>query len=547
MLAGLPVGQTVCARAARQCGPPVARAEDGTFAVHVLAVVRLVPVEPCVLVEQLGRALVGRNRGEDPPQTRADGESPGVAELLLLHAHGHVYEALVLLLTQGREEHLIQQHAVADDRDEHRGVVHRGREQRLDEERDALPAGDPRHDVQQRRHPHDRVDQERQRRTPDEQVVRQVLRHTHLTHRPDGPARLHEEGLDEPLEPPTLLVLGLLQGPRRLLERDGVDHLDLEAAALEPRREIGVLGDVVRVPDVRDGDHLVVSPELQRTVLPIDPPEGGRQEVVAGATERRDQAQTGQTRQHPPEVDDVLGPVERVGLATPRVPELEHPLHAGDAPVTDRVVVERRDSLEELHGLGPVLEVPDEQALTRDHVHGVVARLGLGARTDVRHLDQFHVRGQGVLANHAQRVHIVFVDDEQHLQLVGRVHDATDALHDQPEARSALFPHGNEHAVGRQGRVVTVSDVQVRETESPAGERHDDLEPDEHHVERGDQRSDELAECGRARDGAVQDGGHSEHSEQDFLPAGEEDLGGLILATAGTVGTALCHGGHTLL
>lgn len=546
---GLDVRRTTGQRrrgAARQGQHRGLAAEDRVLATHVITVLGLVPVGTLALVEQLGETLVGRHRGEDPPQRRQE-QRKDQAVLLLLRADRQVREALVLLLTQGREEHLIHQHRTAAQPHEHGRVVQHRREQRLDEERDALPAAEPRGDVQHRRRPHDRVDQERQRRAPDVQVVRQVPHHAHFAHRPERPARLDQERDQEALEPATPLVLGLLQTARRLLEGDAVEHLDGVAQLREAHRQVDVLGHVVDIPHVRDRDPATLVTELQRTVRLIDRPEGVDVEVVAGAAERRDQAQADQTGQQPTEVDHVLGPVERVDAATARVPELEHPLHAGDGLVPDRPVVERRDRLEELKHLGAVLEVPDDQALPLDELHGVVARHGLvaGGALDGFDRDQLHVRQQLVLPHDVQRGLVVIVDDEQDLELTHRVGNPQDRVHQPLETVGGLTPHGDEHAVHGQLGVVDSQIARSRESVTGAHEGHEQLEADEDQVEHRDHRDHNPGQCRRTRQNSVERGGQDEHQTEHFLTRRQEDLSGLLLAPGGV--RIQSHVGHPFL
>jgi hypothetical protein len=520
-----------------QCRHGVVAVAEHRLLLRVGVVLGLVPEPAGGLPEKLQEANVRRVGGEDPPDHQAAQQPRGQAVRLLLHLRRQLLEALMLLLLQGRDEHLEERQQVTEERHTDRRVeVQRRREQRLDEERDAPPVGQPGHDVQQRRRPHDRVDQEGDRRATDEQVVDEVLDHAHFAHRRERLARLHQEGEQEALEPPTPLPRRLREGVGRGLVGDEVAHLDGVAAALEAHGQVGVLGDVPGVPDPRDSDLLAVDDVNILPVLLGDLPEGGRQEVVAGATERRDESQPREAREHPPEVDDVLGPVERADSSEPRVHELEHALDARDGLVTQPPVVHRCHCLEQLHQDGLVLEIVDREAFPGHEVHGVVTRLRLGGRGARNRgvLDQPHVARQLPPVHDVDGGLVVLVDDEQDLEQLRRILDPRQPVQQAAETFGRLVPHGDEQAVGRQVRVVDARDLDGRELVARARDGHRRLHDEERHVERGGQRHEEAKERLRAgpdQRQAVQERRQEQTSEEELLTPSEEDRRGLLFAT----------------
>ena len=245
-----------------------------------------------------------------------------------------------------------------------------------------------------RQRPEDRVEQEDER-AADEQLEGDEALEARLAQELHRVAHVDEVGLDVALDPARALADPVLEVRVGLLERRRVDHRRAVAGLVQADAEIGVLGDVVRVPGA----------ELAQPL---------GDEVVRRAAERDRRAVGVQARQQQLEPHRVLGrePAREQVLVGVVVVELR--LDAGDVRVGLR---ERDDDLLELVGIGAVLGVEDDRDVAARQHQAVVARLRLGLRLRVGHDDEAEVRRQVHRLDREDRLVVVLLAQQQDVEL----------------------------------------------------------------------------------------------------------------------------------
>src|SRR5271165_759492 len=146
-------------------------------------------------------------------------------------------------------------------------------------------------------------------------------------------SRVDKPGLHVPLQPTSPLVSRLPSGVRSFLVCLGVEHPDAVAGQRETKCEISVLGHVVGIPGAEKVPAAARILKLPGAIGPSHVVEGFHPEVVAGATQWRDQAQARQADENCLEVDHIFGPVEGTDPASTGVPEGKLCLHAADTRI----------------------------------------------------------------------------------------------------------------------------------------------------------------------------------------------------------------------
>jgi hypothetical protein len=335
-------------------------------------------------------------------------------------------------------------------------------------------------------------------------------------------------GLRESLQPPASLVLGH-QGPvGRLFIGDRIEHPDLVARHRQPEGQVGILGDVVRVPGTTHGDGVPRTiGEFPPAVRGGDSFERHAAEVIAGAPERGDKPQPGHADEHPAEVGHVLGPVKGTDPAPARVPEHELGLQAADALVR-RAGPETRYRLEQLVWFGAILGIVDGHDLAGGVTVPVVTCLRLGARPrvgggeDLEVTRQVH-RGRGDLG-----FLVVFFQQEQDLQFPGRVTQAGKRLHQGVQDVGFPVQRHQDRVPGQIGVVFGRENV-LRLLRFRRGAPDDDLEDDEDDVERDDQGDGHLEQDDRPERRCDRDSRHKRGGREYHLAGAQQPRCGFRL------------------
>ena len=303
---------------------------------------------------------------------------------------------------------------------------------------------------------------------------------------------MHERRHQVTLDPPRALPDEVAVRPIRLLVRRRADDTDGLAEGGRPDAEVGVLGDVERVP----------AAELS---------EGLGAEVVRRAAERDRQVHRFETGQHVVEPERVLEreePGERVLLG---VEVVQCGLYA------DAVLVapaERDDRGLQLLGVRPVLGVVDDEELAAGEVEPDVARLRLRLRVAGRDGDERdglrRVGGRGGLAG----LVVVGFEEEEDLELLLRVVEPAEVVHEQADD-VGLVVHRHEDRVERQLGVVERGDLLRRDRVdgfvARADHARDELEDDR----------DEEADAGGGREDDR--GADRRQDERDDEPGQDHD------------------------
>ena len=189
-----------------------------------------------------------------------------------------------------------------------------------------------------RRQPQDRIGDRRDHRAADEELEGEEAAPSGACDQAGGIAAVHQPGLHVALEPARALLHPARQRRRRLLEGRRVQHRDAKARTRQPDAEIGVLGDVERIP----GPGIAQHPGA---------------EMIGGAAKRDRHAEPRQSGQQRAEPQAVVGLGLR-GQPVGLVVERQTRLQAGDIR---RRGAELRGRLAQLARLGAVLRIEDDE------------------------------------------------------------------------------------------------------------------------------------------------------------------------------------------
>ena len=303
--------------------------------------------------------------------------------------------------------------------EEHEGAVAGEQVEQAEEQQHLrehrIEAVPQRHQPDQIEHPEDRVEQARQRGAADEEHEAEEAEQAGGADQVQRPARVHQQRLQIALDPARALLdpgRGLVA---RLLEGGGVDDADAVALLGQADAEIGVLGDVERIPGAKLAQHVDL-------------------EMVGGAAERDRNAEAFEAGQH------LVEPQRIVEREHPRQPvvvgvEVVQPaLQAGGVGGRAR---EGGDHLAELIGLGPVLGVVDHEIFAAGEAQRIVAglRLGLGLRR--RHADHLEHAFEAERARDLDGVVVVGLEHELDVELAERIVELAQRLRQHRQHRGA--------------------------------------------------------------------------------------------------------------
>ena len=446
---------------------------------------RLLPVER--VAHELDDALPCGERHQPPVQGREQ-RVLRQAELAALDRAGDVE---------------VEEDEVADEEHQRREIEDERREHRLDEVR----AGEEEHRRQQ---PEDRVQEEDERAADDELKGHEALQ-ARLAHEQQRVAHVDEVGLDVALDPARALADPVLDVRVGLLERRRVDHRRPVARLVQADAEVGVLGDVVRVP----GAELA---------------QARGDEVVGGAAQRDRRAVGVQARQQQLEPHRVLGrePARQQVLIGVVVVELR--LHAGDRGVGLR---EGDDDLLELVGVGPVLGVEDHRDVAARQHQAVVAGLGLRLRLRMGHDDEPEVRRQVHLLDREDRLLVVLLAEQQHVELRPGVVQPFEAA-DQRRQDGGLLVQRHEDRVDGQAALVEGVDLLLGRVDlvGMAERLVDEPELVERRREVEDARQSDKHDRRRAGIEHEPDDDDQQEADQKALLRTRQDLVGAVLRQA---------------
>jgi hypothetical protein len=333
--------------------------------------------------------------------------------------------------------------------------------------------------------------------------------------------RVDQAGLRESLQPPASLVLGHQDPVGCLFIGDRAEHPYLVARHRQPEGQVGILGDVERVPGTAHGDTLAVAIlEFPPAIGRGDGLERLATEMIARAPERRDKTEPRHAREHPLEVGHVLGPVKRADPASARVPEDEPGLQASDARAVRWNRTKTGYRLEQLIWFRAVLGVEDRYDLAGGVSITVVAGLRLGARARVRRDEDLEVTGQVHRRRGGPGFVVVLFQQQQDLQLLGRVAQAGQRLRQlADDVGFAVERH--QDGVARESRVIFRREVIVGIGRFRRGVPDDALEAHEDDVER-DAESDGHLEEKHGPEGGRDHDGQQEHDDAGHLLAGTQ-------------------------
>ena len=241
------------------------------------------------------------------------------------------------------------------------------------------------------------------------------------------PARVHQQRLHVALDPARALANPVVGVAARFLERGRVDDADAIALLADADAEIGVLGDVERVPGVQLAQHVGA-------------------EMVRRAAERDRHVEPFEPRQHLVEPQRI---VEREHARQPVLADVvvvEPALQAGGVR---RRTAEGRDHLAELVRLRPVLGVVDHQIFAAREAQREIAGLRLGLRLRRRHQDDFEHAFEAERARNRDGLVIAGFKHDLDVELAERIVEFAQRL---GEARQhlAFAKHRNEHGEDRQ-------------------------------------------------------------------------------------------------
>jgi len=277
---------------------------------------------------------------------------------------------------------------------------------------------------------------------------------------------------------------------------------------VQPHAEVAVLGDIERVPAAKLLQWLDA-------------------EVIARATKRDRRAGGRQARQEEVEPDRVLRGEPACEQVLPLVIVVELRLDAGDVL---RRAAEGEGSALELIGLRAVLRVVDHKEVGLAGEEAVVAGLRLGLGLAVGDDDRADVRRKLYRLRGLDRLAVILLEQQHHIELLLRVIHPPKALNQPPEDRR-LPVERDQQRVGRQGGLVEARKLLgcgVHEHRALERDRHevelvggvDHVEGDQYAVE-GDERRERPPEQQRHKQ-------QRECNRADRLPARDGLAGALI-------------------
>ena len=350
--------------------------------------------------------------------------------------------------------------------------------------------------------PEDGIQHGENRRPADEdREVRQALP-PHLAPELTGVAEVHEEGLQVALVPSRPLLHPVHEVAVRLLERDGVQHPHRVALAEHPDAQVGILRDIVGIPSSERPQHVA-------------------SEVVGGPSQRDrrpHRRQTGKEEREPHGVLDGEPPGDQVLIGVVVRQLGLHASHIGPEPAQGHY------SPSQLQRIRLVLGVVDGDELAPRQRQAEVEGLGLGPGIGRRDEHQGELRSGILLPNGIDRLVVVGLHQDEHLEAIHGVLQTSDARH-QVIDHLRLVIGGDHHGVARKLRVRhcprflvgdSLGDVGARR----AGEQvhavaHTDCVDD---GDDGDQRRDRID--GRDEQADCHQG--DEPDEESPLPGGQQ-------------------------
>ena len=245
---------------------------------------------------------------------------------------------------------------------------------------------------------------------------------------PSGPAHVHEPRLHVALVPTRPLANPVDTVHICFFERDRVEHSGAVPLARDAHPEIGVLGDVERIPRTELDEHVLA-------------------EVIRRPAQRNRRLADHQSRQQVAEPDAVVGGEPLRENVVGDVVEAQLALHADDGIVVE--FTKRRHHSAQLERVWVILRVEDGDDIACGEMQPVVAGFRFGPRIarrcEHRGDDGRRVDRMGGL----DRRCVVLLEQEQYLQLLLRVFERFHRLDQLPDDLR-LTVCGNQHGVLRQ-------------------------------------------------------------------------------------------------